>query len=114
MQRVHQSVLSMPLSEFYPKEDGEEKQQIVLLEDRGDEMEVDGWEGAEEDENDHAAICDPTAVEDMYHFAVTVERSFPEKRKLVSLADANELAKRITRGTDQIIEFDGGDILSLW
>lgn len=100
---------------FHLEEDHEKKKQIALLEDRGDQMEVDGQEEAEEDhENDPVVGYDSTAVEDMYHFAVAAERSFSGKRKLVSLAEANELAKRITSGAGQAVEFDGGDILSLW
>lgn len=108
---VHQSVVSAPLSNFYPEEEGGKKQ-VVMLEDCGDKMELDGQEGADDDV---VTEWDLTAVEDMYHFAVTAEKRFPEKRKLVSLADANQLAKRITSSVGQpIAEFDGGDILSLW
>lgn len=88
------------------------KNELVVLEDRGDQMELDAPEGQEEEVG---AVWDRTAVEATYHLAVSREKSVPGKRNLVSLADANELSKRITSGVGQHVPyFDGGDILSLW
>lgn len=88
------------------------KKELVVLEDRGDEMELDAPDGQEEEVG---VVWDPTAVEATYHLAVSAEKSVPGKRKLVSLAKANELAKRLTSGTaHHVSEFNGGDILSLW
>lgn len=116
---THPSVVTKPLQEFRPENvhqqqerEKEKTVQLTVLEDRGDGMELDG-----SDENDDGVTWewDESSVVDTYHFAIAVERKFPAKRKLVSLAEANELAKRITRGgNSQDMVFSGGDILALW
>lgn len=109
---VHQSVVSALLSEFYPEHEDMKKKELVVLGDRGDQMELDAPEGQEEEVG---VVWDRMAVEATYHLAVSVEKSVPGKRKLVNLAEANELAKRLTSGKGQRVpEFNGGDILSLW
>lgn len=108
---VHQSVVSAPLSQPY-REHKIMKKKALVLGDRGDQMELDAPEGQEEEVG---VVWDCMAVEATYHLAVSVERSVPGKRKLVNLAEANELAKRLTSGKGQYVpEFNGGDILSLW
>lgn len=109
------------MSSFYPTDD-EMKRLNTIIEDRGAKTEVDQDRMEVDTETEKAPIVDHITwewdhsdAEDMYHAAVRAQEKYPGKRKLVSLADANELAKRITSGANnQPVEFDGGDILSLW
>lgn len=109
-------VVDRYISGFYPPEE----KKVTLIEDSakmeadGEGMEIDD-EKEEEPEDGVTWESDLPSVGDMYLVAIEAEKKYPGKRKLVSLADANELAKRITnRASTQTVEFDGGDILSLW
>lgn len=102
--------MSTDLSFFYPENKARKERPLVSLGGFG------GFGGLRASGGGRVgAVLDQVAIVATYNLAVSVGKSTPGKRKLVSLADANELAKRITGGTGQSVgSFDGGDILSLW
>lgn len=97
------------LSGFYPENEGLKKQPLVPPGGL--------WGLSPPGGGEIGAVLDQVAVVETYNLAVSAGEIAPGKRKLVSLADANELAKRITggMGTGQsVVSFCGGDILGLW
>lgn len=128
----HESVVDQQLFKFYPEEETPEKTISTIrlpfrsdgstqldgsAQESGDMMDVDEEETEEEKPKDNVThTIDWQDIKDTYRFAVKAVEKFPGKRKLVSLLDANELAKRITgkKNVVPITEFNGGDILCLW
>lgn len=109
----HQSVVNASLMEFHPENKGQKKKPLVSLGGFGGFGASGGFSAP--GDGGVGANLDQVAVVATYNLAVSAGKSAPGKRKLVSLADANELAKRITGGTGcNAIPFNGGDILSLW
>lgn len=83
-------------------------------------MDVDQMDEEEEPKDGVTWKVDTTDLVKTFELGVSYLEKYPGKRKLISLNDANELAKRVAtmktkkdeEGDED--EFDGGDILSFW
>ncbi|RPB14615.1 ankyrin [Morchella conica CCBAS932] len=81
-------------------------------------MDINQMDEEEEPKDGVTWKVDTTDLVKTYELGVSYLEKYPGKRKLISLNDANELAKRVatmkTKKNEEEDEFDGGDILSFW
>jgi hypothetical protein len=113
--RARSTAVDKQIYEFYPPAG-----QDLSTPDSPKSMDVDQTDEEEEPKDGVTWKVDTEDLVKTYELGVSYLEKYPGKRKLISLNDANELAKRVATMKTNIQknkeedEFDGGDIISFW